>query len=193
MSLIGRCVKRFLENVHKIKEVIHTVPKKDLVIVLPYLGINSLRLKNKLLNVFKKSLPFCKLTVIFRTTSRISSLLAYKDRVDINYKSHVIYKFMCSECNLTYYGKTPRHFIVRYCEHLSISAFTGRPVNRNTQVHSNVEKHINCSNHSNDKDSFTIISFANSDLQLRIQESILIKRDNPILNAMQTSIPLVLF
>ena len=193
-SFIDMCVQTyFLDNIRKTKDVVYTVPKKELSIVLPYLGINSLRLKDKLENTFKKSLPFCKILVIFRTTSRIKSLLSYKDRVNIGLKSHVIYKFMCSECNLTYYGKTPRHFIVRYSEHLSISPFTGKKLNRKTQLKSNVEQHIDCTKHCNDKDSFSIISSANSDLQLKIQESILIKKDQPILNAMQTSILLVLF
>ena len=82
---------------------------------------------------------------------------------------------------------------MRFSEHLSISPFTGKTLNRRTQIKSNVEKHIANFNHTNDKETFSIIGSANNDLYLKIQESILIKRDKPVLNEMQTSIPLILF
>ena len=37
-------------------------------------------------------------------------------------------KFQCGSCNATYYGKTKRRFKVRMCEHLGISALTGKRV-----------------------------------------------------------------
>ena len=39
-----------------------------------------------------------------------------------------VYKFTCGSCNATYSGKTKRHFKVRICEHLGISALTGKRV-----------------------------------------------------------------
>ena len=35
------------------------------------------------------------------------------------------YKFQCSSCNATYYGKAKRHFKVRVSEHMGVSARKG--------------------------------------------------------------------
>ena len=43
-------------------------------------------------------------------------------------RSGIVYKFKCGGCNGTYYGKTKRHFKVRMCEHLGVSALTGKKV-----------------------------------------------------------------
>ena len=39
-----------------------------------------------------------------------------------------VYKFQCDGSIVTYYGKTKRHFKVRMCEHMEISALTGKNV-----------------------------------------------------------------
>ena len=44
-----------------------------------------------------------------------------KDRIPANICSSVVYKFKCSSCQATYYGKTSCHFIVRCREHLGIN------------------------------------------------------------------------
>ena len=36
-------------------------------------------------------------------------------------RSLLCYKFQCSVCNATYYGKTKRHFKVRVSEHMRVS------------------------------------------------------------------------
>ena len=38
----------------------------------------------------------------------------------------MFYKFKCSGCSATYYGKTKRHFKVGMCEHVGVSALTGK-------------------------------------------------------------------
>ena len=38
--------------------------------------------------------------------------------------SHIVHKFTCSCCNVTYYGQTQRHFFVRDSEQPSIALLT---------------------------------------------------------------------
>ena len=42
--------------------------------------------------------------------------------------SFLSYKFQCSSCNATYYGKTKRHFKDRVSEHMGASARTGKNI-----------------------------------------------------------------
>ena len=51
-DFINKCFKKFLDNIHIVKETTLTVEKKSLVLVLPYLGSISLQTRAKL----KKSL-----------------------------------------------------------------------------------------------------------------------------------------
>ena len=41
-------------------------------------------------------------------------------------RSNVVYKFLCGNCNVTYYGKTIRHLKVKASEHMGVSALTGK-------------------------------------------------------------------
>ena len=48
-------------------------------------------------------------------------------------RSHLIYKFLISNCNITYYGETECHFKVRAGEHISTFPLTAKRVNNNKQ------------------------------------------------------------
>ena len=43
-------------------------------------------------------------------------------------RSLLCFKFHCSRCNSTYYGKTKRHFKVRVSEHMEVPAHTGKSI-----------------------------------------------------------------
>ena len=107
MSFVDSCIKKFLINrIHLVKETLVSVPKKELFIVLPYLGSVSLQTRTRLEKLFKKSLPSCHLKVVFRSTERLSSIFRFKDRLPRSLVSGVVYKFLCSSCNATYIGKS---------------------------------------------------------------------------------------
>ena len=196
LPLINKCINIFVSKQTMGTEVVCSVPKKEFLIILPFLGVHSLRIRNKLNKCFQQFIPYGNVKVIFRSSCRIGSFFKFKDSIPLQLLSQVIYKFSCSTCNSAYIGKTPRHFVVRECEHLNLSPFTGNPVNRSSQVKSNVENHIHMNTHVNDKESFSIIATdprSKYDVRLRTQESILIKKHNPELNGQITSIPLILF
>ena len=48
------------------------------------------------------------------------------DSIPLYLRSHLIYKFQCSNCNITYYGETERHLKFRAGEHISTSPLTGK-------------------------------------------------------------------
>ena len=98
-----------------------TVEKNEFFIVLRYLGNLSLALKLRLHNSINKNLPFWKIKVIFKSTTRLTNFFRFKDKVPFNLRSNVVYKFSCGRCNVTSYGKTCQHLNVRVGEHSGIS------------------------------------------------------------------------
>ena len=55
-----------------------TVPKLQLLCVLPYTDKSSLDLRACLISTFEKNIPFCKLNVVFRATCRLGNLFIFK-------------------------------------------------------------------------------------------------------------------
>ena len=64
IKLICSCIKKFLSKRLTEKPVTLTADKKDLVVVLPFLGKLSLDLRTRLKNSISKNLPFCKVELI---------------------------------------------------------------------------------------------------------------------------------
>ena len=127
-NVIDFCIKIFLNKLHHCKQSISTVPKKDIFLVLPFLGPTSLEIRTRLRILFSKKLPFYNLRIIFRSSCRLKTFFHFKDRIPKYLRSGLVYKFKCAGCIATYYGKTKRHFKVRACEHLGISPLTGKRV-----------------------------------------------------------------
>ena len=131
VNIIDQCIKKFLDTLHVAKQIVLTVPKKELLVVLPFLGTFSLNLRKRLYKAVSKSLPRCNIKVIFQSKNRLSSLFNFKDSIPLYLRSLVIYKFQCSHCNITYYGETERHLKVRAGENTSTSPLKGKRVINN--------------------------------------------------------------
>ena len=116
----------------------------------------------------------------FRSKTRLSSLFRFKDIIPKEISSHLVYKFMCSCCNATYYGESVRHSFVRASEHLSMTLLTGKRV-KNAKK-SAIFDHILLKGHDASFEDFTILLKENNKLKLHVQESLLIKCDKPELN-----------
>ena len=125
-SFIEKCFKKFLDNVHFIKENVPTVEKKRLLLVLPYLGIISLQTRTKLQQALKSALNCCKLEIIFKCETRLSNSFRYKDPVPKGLISGVAYKFQCGLCNESYNGESIRDLDIRSGEHIGVSPLTGK-------------------------------------------------------------------
>ena len=73
-NFINSWIKRFLDKLFVKNKVGLTVPKLQLVCVLPYTGKPSLDLIARLRCTIEKNIPFCKLNVVFRSTCRLDKL-----------------------------------------------------------------------------------------------------------------------
>ena len=193
LSFFNKCVAAFMSKL-VLKKVIRVdeVPKKEITVVLPYLGKLSLEIRSRICKTVSRSLG-CRLRVIFQSTNRLRNLFSVKDKIPVCMRSYILYKFTCKGCNAIYYGKSERHFHVRACEHLGISHLTGNMCK--TPKITAVSEHMTSSKHAGNIDDFTIIGGDNSksNFRLLIKESLLISRDRPSLNRTIQSFPLELF
>ena len=139
-------------------------------------------------NCFNKTLPQCNTKVIFQSKNRFSNLFRFKDSIPKELRSHIVYKFLCINCNMTYYGETAPHLNVRYGEHLSLSALTGKRVNNNKK--SAVKDYCLFFNHVGSFEDFSILTYESNPFKLLIKEALLVSREKPLLNKQVKSIPL---
>ena len=190
-KLFDRCLRSFLNKIYSKKVPQHPVPKKDLYIFLPYLGKLSLSARSTLEKTIRDFLPCVNLKVVFRIMNRLSSKFTFKDKISKEMRSLLCYKFQCSSCNATYYGKTKRHFKVRVSEHMGVSACTDK--NIKSTKNSAVRDHMLVCNNNVSFEDFSVLANGTNDFRIKLQESLLIHRDEPQLNKTFKSAPLMLF
>ena len=193
---VDRCIFAFFNKIYEKRTPVHTVPKKEFMIVLPFLGSNSLKTKNQLIRSFRELLPFSKLKVIFKTSRRLSSCFTFKDKIPESLMSGVIYKYTCAGCKSCYIGSTKRFWEKRLEEHLHISALTGKPL-QSGKVYAPMQ-HVKSGTCSGSVDSFsredfTIIGREKNPYILQVKESISICSEKAKLNNNIVSVPLHLF
>ena len=122
-DFINKCFKKFMDNIHVVKETTRTVEKKPLVLVLPYLGSVSLQTRTKLKKSLKNILNYCKLHIVFKNKTRLDNFY-FKDQIPKDLLSGVVYKFQFGLCNESYYGELMRHLNIRTGDHIGISPLT---------------------------------------------------------------------
>ena len=191
LSLIDVCIKRFLNYVFIAKKIYALAPKKKLVCTLPFIGKKSFQLRSTLVKSVQNNLCFCHLKVDFQSPYKLHTLFCFKDTLNKKIRSHLVYRYSCSSCNATYYGKTYRHFFARAAEHMGISNLTSKRV-KNVKE-SAVSDHLLQCNCAIDFDHFDVLASDTNSFRLLIKESLLIKRDKPVLNHTVKSFPLKLF
>ena len=192
---VDKCIKIFMDKIFVAKTAYFTVPRKELSVCLPFLGKQSLELKNKLSRFASKYFPTCRIKVIFKCDKRLKSFLRFKDRVPLNVRSHLLYRYTCDGCNAIYIGKTRRHYLVRVFEHLGISIRTHKKFTYNPQNGNNsaILNHVNCKKCVGKEENFQIIGSASNDYHLCLKESLLIQKCKPRINTSEKSVPLKLF
>ena len=166
--------------------------KKQLTIVLPYMGLISTELKVKLYKTFKQLLPACDLRVIFKVSLRMKNYFNFKGKIKRELRSLLVYNFKCNSCNAEHIGKIKRHYRTRTSDHTGVSPLTGKCVKNNCQTSAVRDymlffKTIVC------PEEFSILAKRSCNFKLEMQESILIKLFKPTLNKNISSVPLYLF
>ena len=79
-----------------------TVPKKDAILVLPYLGLHRDAITRGLKSCVHQFYGFLNLGAIFQNSRKIKSFCPYKDRFNRLQKSNTVYKTSCWNCNASY-------------------------------------------------------------------------------------------
>ena len=180
---------KFFNKLYETKIPVMTVPKKEVVIMLPFMGSISLAIKKSLVCSIK--IPSVKLKVILIPGNRLASYFKYKDNFPKSLRSGIVYKYQCAKCNFSYIGSTYRYLAKRIEEHLHISALTGKPL-VGLQVWSPMA-HAKVCNVTNTEKDFTILCTETNRSLLRIKESLFIFKCKPELNTMTESCKLHLF
>ena len=93
---------------HQHGNPVSTVPKKDIVIQLPYLCLQSNQVAKRLKSCVYKFYTCINLKIVFQSNRCIKFLFPYKDRINRSQQSGVIYRANCWDCNGFYIGKTKR-------------------------------------------------------------------------------------
>ena len=191
IKLIDSCVKNFLNKRLTEKPVTLTAERKDLVIVLPFYGRLSLDLRTRLRHSISKNLPFCKIRVIFKSSTCISNFFQFKQKISYCLRSNVVYKFSCGRRNATYYGETCWYLSLRVGKHSGVSSLTGNK--SKSKKFTVVKDHMFFCDHIVSIDDPNILATSDSVFHVKVKENLLISRDEPILNKNETSLPLYLF
>ena len=159
--------------------------KEGFTLRLPYLGPISLQVRTKIRNAMKNTLNHCKLQVIFKNERKLSNMFRFKDRVPYNLVSGVVYEYTCGRCSFSYYGETERHLKVRSGKHIGISPPTFKKTKPSNE--SSIRDHLlECENNPS-FDKFTVLAHGNKKYLVDIKESLLIKRDQPVLKKISSA------
>ena len=107
------------------KVVEHTVPKRKLFIISPYLDKSSLCLRTSLQTSIINNISFSKTKINFKSSTGLVNFFRFKEKIPLCSCSNMFIIF--GKCNATCYGKTYCHFKVRIGDHSRISGLTKKP------------------------------------------------------------------
>ena len=172
-------------NRNKPRSPVSTVPKKDIIILLPYLGLQSNQISQRLRSCVYNFYSFVNLKIIFQNNCRIKSFFPYKDCLNRSQKSKVIYKASCWDCNDFYIGKTKRRLHDRKTEH-----FKALVKNDHTSA---IADHVKTTGHNIKWDHFDILASGKTDYHCKIKETLLIQELKPAFNVNVSSEKRILY
>ena len=161
------------ENSNNEKVEMDIVPKNLIYLVLPYYA-GAEEMKNKLVKLIENSFPCVNLRLMFKSHSTIQNFFTYKEKIDQDLKSKIIYSVECLNCEKAYIGKTIRHFCTRKEEH-------------RTDKDSTVFKHVQETGHEMNWEEMKILDSARDDYRLRLKEMMYINKLKPELNVQKSS------
>ena len=84
-NLVDKCIKEFLDKILALKPVVSTVPKKNLIIALPYLGKFSLQIHTRINRIRNNKLSYCNIWIVFQTKCKISNFVHLKTKCHRSY------------------------------------------------------------------------------------------------------------
>ena len=112
-----------------------TVESETYYAVLPYFGSQSEKLKLEMSKLINRYLPDITLRIVLFNGYKISKLFNFKDKVPLDMRTKLIYKYVCAKCASEYVGMTSRNFYIRICEHKGINHRTSQIQTGHTTRH----------------------------------------------------------
>ena len=88
-QFIDRCIKQFLQKLYVTKAIQDAANKKQLLIVLPFLGAQSFLVRKRLQSRIRNTIPYSSLRIVFQSKTRLSSLFCFKDIIPKEISSHL--------------------------------------------------------------------------------------------------------
>ena len=145
-----------------------------------------------MLSLFSRFYPYIDFKLVFNNKRTIGSFFGLKDRLEHLEKSGVVYLYSCSRCNRgSYVGSTSRLLYVRVCAHRGVSYRTSSQLSN--PEHSAIRDHATKCKINIKESDFRILGSSDDPIDLRILESLYIKKLNPTLNFDNSSAPLHIF
>ena len=77
---------------------ITAVPRKEPIIISPYLGKMTKYVKTRLTKTMNEHMKNCKLRVLFQIYTILKNYFHFKDSVPETLRSSLVYKFLCGSC-----------------------------------------------------------------------------------------------
>ena len=148
-------------------------------------------LKDEVNKIFNKYFPQIRPSLVFFNNNKLKSYVNHKEKLPYYYSSMVVYKFICPSCQQEYIGSTKKSLFFRFHDHKGTSSRTNRslssPLNSSIRDHCNTNCKCNFS-----LEDFCVIFDGRNEIDIRIAESMLIKKLTPSINQESTSFPLKL-
>ena len=148
--------------------------EKGISLCFPIFAKKSLEFKEGLQNAIERTLPYCKLEVIFKSSFKFVNHFHFKHVLPKIRCSGILYSFKCNSCNVIYHGKTKRHF-QKSSEQLNIRKFC----TWQTKQSASLEDLLTCDCNINFNNSI-LLSKDSINTNLLIKKSSLIARDKLI-------------
>ena len=94
LSFIDNCFKTFVDKLFIKHPQLITVEKKNLFLLLSYLGEISLQTRTTLRKSLKSLLNSCKLQIVFKSQRKLLNVFHFKDCLPSDLVSGVVYKYV---------------------------------------------------------------------------------------------------
>ena len=144
------------------------------IIGIPFLGKTSKTFAKRLNSYIAKKYNIRICT--YFTSQKIGSYFQLKCPTPVSLLSKVVYKFTCSrDATETYIGMSTRHLVTRAREHFNLK-------NNKSAISQHLQKCSTCNTGKFNLSSFCVMKKCRSNFATKIQEALLIKKQNPTMN-----------
>lgn len=124
-KFMDRSIKNFLNNLHVPKVVEMASSKKELILVLQYLGQFLFEIRNRIQCSLRKNASNFNLKVVFHSKNELPRLFTLKDKISKVFHFDLTYKFKCNIYD-NIHGKTICYIEAKVCEYLGINWEKGK-------------------------------------------------------------------